>query len=160
MNLWVDNNLSNFSPLHSGRQNGGGGGGRLEGHTDSSSAVSERGTFSAKVWGNGTVAKLSLGVREVSKREGRGRLKYVICSSASGDPPIQRPSQKMSYSPKLKLSLPKSHLCPYSSDFLPAAPTFEPYCDPLYPCWNAFRDSLLRSTRHEVKSVLYYLIKA
>lgn len=131
----MDNNLSNFSPLHSGRQNKAGragGAGRLEGHTDSSSAVSERGTFPAKVWGNGTVAKLSLGVREVSKREGRGRLKYVMCSS--GDSPIRRPSQKMSYPPKLKLSLPKSHLCPYSSDFLPAAPTFEPYCDPLYPC--------------------------
>lgn len=154
----MDNNLSNFSPLHSGiskREDGG----HIERH-DSLLAAPERSTFTAKVWENRTVAKMSLWVKEVSNWEGWGRLKYTTSCSAPGDYPIQKPPQKLSHPPKLKLSLPKSYLHSYSCCFLFAASTFKPCCGFLYPCWDAFRDTLLGSTRHEADSVLYYLIKA
>lgn len=153
----MDNNLSNFSPLHSGRQKRGWGPGWRD--TIAGWQFLRR-TFTANVWWDGTVAKLSLWLRVVSKRQGWGRLKDARCCSAPGDSPIQRPPQKLSYPAQLKLSLPKSHLHSYSCCFLLAAPTFEPYCGSLYPCWDAFRDSLLGSATHDVESVLYDLIKA
>lgn len=88
------------------------GGGHIGGH-DSLPAAPERSTFTAKVWENRTVAKMSLWAREVSNWEGWGRLKYVTCCSAPGDYPVQRPPQKLSHLLKLELSLPKSHLHSY-----------------------------------------------
>lgn len=150
----MDNNLSNFPPLHSGKQKTVGA--TLERH-DSLPAAPEKSTFTAKVWENRTVAKMSLWVRRL------GRIKQVeICDKLLSLRcyPIQKPPQKLSHPPKLKLSLPKSHLHSYSCCFLLSASTFKPCCGSLYPCWDAFRDTLLGSTRHEADSVLYDLIKA
>lgn len=151
----MDNNLSNFSPLHSSKQKRGW---RPHWRDMTASLQLLREAPSLPRFGK-TGHGQHVPVHEGGLKLGRIR-QAEICNKLLSIRwiPIQKQAQKLSDPPKVKVSFPKSHL--YSCCFLLAASTFKPCYGSLYPCWDAFRDTLLGSTRHEADSVLYYLIKA